>query len=143
MTNTAATTAKCIRCDRVLTDAKSIAAGYGRTCRARIAAKAKAAALTEQPDQVVKAVQLIEDRGIVRVTGALFHAVSSNGTVLYEVTPVIGRCSCRAGQYGLRCYHLTAAEWVSGQTVPAVVPAPRTAVGPTPADPFAVFSTAA
>jgi hypothetical protein len=136
-------TTKCHRCGRVLTDAKSVAAGYGRTCRARIAAAANAAALTEQPVQVAKAVELVEDHGIVRVTGALFHAVASNGTVLYEVTPVIGRCSCRAGQYGLRCYHLIAGEWISGKTAPAPRTLTRAAAGPAPADPFAVFSIAA
>jgi uncharacterized protein DUF6011/SWIM zinc finger len=136
-------TTKCHRCGRVLADAKSVAAGYGRTCRARIDAAAKAAASIEQPAQVAKAVELVEDHGIVRVTGALFHAVSSNGTVLYEVTPVIGRCSCRAGQYGLRCYHLIAGEWISGQTARTAAPVARAAVGPAPADPFAVFSIAA
>jgi ribosomal protein L37E len=143
MTNTAATAAKCHRCGRTLTDAKSVAAGFGRTCRARITEAIKASTLTEQPVQVAKAIELIEDGGVLRVVGALFHAVSSAGTVRYEVIPVTGRCSCRAGQHGLRCYHLIAVEWVSGQTTPAVVPAPRAAVGPRPADPFAVFSTAA
>jgi hypothetical protein len=106
-------TTHCHRCGRLLTDPRRAAAGYGRTCATKIAQAAKAAALTEQPAQVEKAVQLVTDGGLVRVIGALFHAVSSDGSVRYEVTPVTGRCSCRAGQYGRRCYHLIAAELIA------------------------------
>ena len=133
---TTQTTTKCGRCGRTLTAAKAVAEGYGRTCKARIAAAAKVAA--DQPAQVTKALELIADGGIVRATGALFLAMSSDGTVRYEVNPTAGSCSCKAGQYGRPCYHKLAATLVS---MPTTAKATRTM--PTPADPFAVFTTAA
>lgn len=109
--STTTTTAKCLRCGRKLTAVKAIADGYGRTCKAKIAKAAKVVDLAEyKAGQVAKARELIEMRAIVRTAPALYLAVSSNGTVNYEVNQAARSCSCKAGERGLRCYHLAAAE---------------------------------
>lgn len=145
MTNAATTTSHttCRRCGRPLTSPRSIReaqtnGGYGRGCAAKIADTVA----VETPAIAEQAAELIEDGGVVRVTGAIFLAVSTDGSVLYEVCPVVGSCSCKAGQYGRRCFHLAAAEAVSGLTAPACVAREVVEVA-TPADPFAVFATAA
>lgn len=110
--DTTPTPAKCLRCGRKLTAARSISNGYGRTCRARIIASAgKAVERAEyKPVQVAKAVEVIELGGIVRTTPALYLAVSSDGATRYEVDQVARSCTCKAGARGVRCYHLAAAE---------------------------------
>ena len=141
-TTIAAQYTTCRRCGRPLTSARSIReaqrnGGYGRGCAAKIEAEVVAA---DQPVEVSeKALELIEDGGLVRVIGSLFLAVSTDGRLLYEVCPVTGRCTCKASQYGRRCYHLAAAEAVSGLTAPEPA-APRESVElARPADPFACF----
>lgn len=144
MTTNAATTtshATCRRCGRTLTSPRSIReatqnGGYGRGCAAKIADEVAA---NTTPAQASEALDLIQDEAIVRVAGSVFLAVSADGRVLYEVCPVTGTCTCKAGQYGRRCYHLVAAEAVSGLT--ATPPqAPREPVAlATPEDPFACF----
>jgi hypothetical protein len=136
----------CRKCGRSLTSARSIAeaqrnGGYGRGCAAKVE---QAVAAKGDPVEVSeKALELIEDGGIVPVIGCTYLAVSSDGTVLYEVNPVAATCTCKAGQYGRRCYHLASAEALSGYTAPA----PRRHVEPVelarPVDPFAAFTTAA
>jgi hypothetical protein len=36
--------------------------------------------------------------------------VSSDGTATYETNTAAQSCTCKAGQRGIRCYHLAAAE---------------------------------
>jgi hypothetical protein len=113
--NTTATTAKCNRCGRTLRSAKSIAAGYGRTCKAKVA-KATAeitAAAAYKPFQVTKAVEVIELAAIVRQgtrRSTTFEAVSSKGDAVYLVDQAAHVCSCPAGEKGVACYHLAAAD---------------------------------
>jgi Family of unknown function (DUF6011) len=132
-------TAKCQRCGRILTDPKRVATGLGRTCQAKIAEAAKA---LEQPaGQVEKAVELIEDGALVHWTRDLFVAVSNDGVTVYEVDAAAGSCTCPAGVNGRHCYHRIAAEIVQASVgVPA---ATKPAALARPADPFAVFASAA
>ncbi|TCO57154.1 DUF6011 domain-containing protein [Actinocrispum wychmicini] len=109
---TSIATAKCTRCGRALRSATSIAAGMGRTCKAKVAAAAAkcAAATVYKPAQIAKAAELVELAAIVRVRFAVFTPVSSRGDDLYMVNAATRTCSCPAGEKGLACYHLAAAE---------------------------------
>lgn len=106
-----APTAHCARCGRTLRSAASIAAGYGPTCARRIREATKVVDLTAYKTfQVEKAADLIEDGGIIRLTRAGdYAAVSSNGADHYLINIHNRTCTCRAGERGLRCYHLAAA----------------------------------
>lgn len=100
---------ECKGCGRPLRAAKSRAQGRGRACQTKHDAKIAAALADETPVQAEKARELIADGGIIQVAGTLYLAVSSDGAVRYEVNPVTGQCSCKAGQHGRRCYHLIGA----------------------------------
>lgn len=105
------TTAKCTRCGRTLRSAASVAKGYGPTCAAKIAQAAKVVDLAAyKAAQIAKAAELIELRAIVRTAPATFVAVSSDGTATYETDAVAQSCTCKAGERGIRCYHLAAAQ---------------------------------
>lgn len=105
------TTAKCTRCGRRLTSAKSVAAGYGPTCRAKVAKATSTITDTAayKPAQVDKAAELIELGGIVPIRGRrVFRAVSSDGTRIYLTAPQA--CNCAAGIKGQHvCFHRIAA----------------------------------
>lgn len=106
----AATTASCTRCGRKLTSTKSIAQGYGRTCKAKIAAAVKATVVAVfKPAQVAKAEELIADGGIVAIRARrVFRVVSTNGTGSYLTAPQA--CNCAAGLKAKHaCYHRIAA----------------------------------
>lgn len=106
-TTTAAITAKCTRCGRTLTSARSISNGYGRTCKTKIAAGAKTADLVDfKPAQVESARELIEDAAIVQIRRNVFRAVSTDGTETYLAHTA--NCTCAAGIRGRRCYHMAA-----------------------------------
>lgn len=103
-------TSKCLRCGRKLTSARSIANGYGPTCAARITRATKVVGLAEyKAAQTAKAIELIEMGGIVRTSPAHYVAVSSDGTTSYQVDHAAHACTCKAGERGVRCYHLAAA----------------------------------
>ena len=112
------TPTNCLRCGRTLTSAKSINDGMGRACKAKVAAAAQTADLAEyKPVQVAKAVEVIEQGGIVPTSRvALYLAVSSDGTVNYLVDQIEHSCTCKAGQRGIRCYHLAAADILATST---------------------------
>lgn len=66
-----------------------------------------------KPDQLKRAIEMVERGAITRTTRAAstnYWATASNGTDRYLVDPVNGECSCRAGQNERRCYHLAAAD---------------------------------
>lgn len=113
---TAATITRCPRCRRVLRSARSIAAGVGPTCKAKIAAAAKTT--TAKPAQVAKAAELIELGAIVPIRGrrarrtSVFRVVSSDGTRTY-LTATTGQCNCPAGLKSRDCYHGLAARLVT------------------------------
>lgn len=105
------TTTNCNRCGRTLRSAKSIAAGYGPTCAAKIQKAAKVVDLAAyKAQQIAKAAELIELRAIVRTSTNTYAAVSSDGTATYETDAYRQTCTCKAGERGIRCYHLAAAQ---------------------------------
>lgn len=112
---TAATITRCPRCRRVLRSARSIAAGVGPTCKAKIAAAAKTT--TAKPAQVAKAQELIELGAIVPVRAhrarrpRVFRVVSTDGTRTY-LTAATGQCNCAAGLKGRDCYHAFTARLI-------------------------------
>ncbi|WP_192809935.1 hypothetical protein [Actinomadura rudentiformis] len=55
--------------------------------------------------------ELIEDGGIVQVAPGEWRTVSSNGTAIFATTTT--RCTCKAGAYSRRCYHVAAARMVA------------------------------
>lgn len=105
--------AKCNRCGRVLRSARSLALGYGPTCRARIAKAAKTTpALADfKPAQVEQARELIEDGAVVQVLRNVWRTVSTDGRETYLTARQA--CTCPAGLKDRRCYHRAAVEIVS------------------------------
>jgi hypothetical protein len=96
--------ARCTRCGRKLSDAKSVARGYGRACGQRIAAEAKVSA--EKPEQVAKAVELLAVGAVVPLRpGRVWLVVGSKGET-YRTAPAA--CTCLAGVRGRMCYHRVA-----------------------------------
>jgi hypothetical protein len=93
-------------CGRKIYAEESMDTGYGSHCRSRVHLAERLAARHEgfQPWQVAKAVQLIEDNGIVPggVPG-MFWAVSSDGTRRYVTS--LEHCGCDARA---TCYHMVA-----------------------------------
>lgn len=113
---------KCGRCARTLRSAKSIAAGYGPTClRAiRAAAALEAARLNYSPAQLDKAQEIIADNGIIIAAPGESEAVASDGSTVYLTTE--RTCTCKAGEYGRKCYHQLAMQAVTApQPAPARV----------------------
>jgi SWIM zinc finger len=99
-------TANCRRCHALLTAPKSVAKGIGVRCEK--IEKLEAIIAEFKPATVEKAVQLINDGGIVKLRGQVFQAISSNGTDTYLVAPQA--CNCPAGLRGkYACYHRVAA----------------------------------
>jgi hypothetical protein len=86
--------------------ARIVKDGYGRTCRAKVTAAAKAKAAADfKPDTAAKALELIEMGGIVAIRGRrVFRTVSSDGTRTYLTAPQA--CNCKAGLKGkFVCFH--------------------------------------
>jgi hypothetical protein len=106
-----ATQASCYRCGRRLTAAASIAAGMGRTCKARITAAAEAVDLSAfSAVQVEKAREAIEMRAVVPSSReGLYAAVASDGVTVYLTDAQQESCTCKAAAHGRRCYHVAAA----------------------------------
>jgi hypothetical protein len=107
-------TANCGRCGRRLSSVASVAAGYGRTCRAKIREAAKAKVVAEfKPEAIAKAEELIEQGGIVALRGRrVFRAVSSDGARTYLTAPEA--CNCAAGLKARHmCFHRVAATILS------------------------------
>ena len=95
-------------CGRKIWADQSTATGYGSNCRARVHLAERLAARHEgfQSWQVAKAVQLIDDNGIVPSPArGVFWAVSSDGTRRYVVS--LEHCTCDAR---VECYHMVAAS---------------------------------
>lgn len=110
MTTTAAPT-RCARCGRTLTNPASIAAGIGPTCRRRITARAATVVTHTSTAQLDKALDLIADAAITRVSTATFTVISSNGLDRYTTTPA--SCTCPAGRHHRDCYHRLAATLIA------------------------------
>jgi SWIM zinc finger len=115
MGNTESHTAKCLNCGRVRhfrsAAAAAKAAPSGRICAARIRNVAAVVELPCKPEQHAKALELIEDGGIVRTSRpGVFAVSSSDGSTVYVTDANAGTCSCAGGQHGRYCYHLASAE---------------------------------
>lgn len=108
MTKTTDPRPRCIKCHRVLRSIKSIERGYGPTCAGRVRANAVAVAMDFKPVQVEKAVEAIELKAVIPARGNVFHAVPANGVGRYYVNADTHACTCKAGQRGVRCYHVAA-----------------------------------
>ncbi|MFG3170587.1 DUF6011 domain-containing protein [Streptomyces sp. NPDC048200] len=111
MNAAAATTeqTRCMGCGRKLTAPKSIAAGRGRACQAKIRRAAQAVDTTDyKAHQVQSARELIEDGAIIPLRSVVFISVSTDGTETYKTAPTA--CTCPAGTKGSRCYHQLAAR---------------------------------
>ena len=108
---------RCLRCGRRLRAASSIAASYGRVCRARIRAAALAQAVKDfTTAQVDKARELIADGGLVPTKRpGVFRAVSSKGDGSYLAHSAA--CACPGGLHGRRCYHSLAVRLVTAGKV--------------------------
>lgn len=109
MDTTETRTASCVRCGRKLTSAKSIARGYGAHCASRI--RHAGADLSRYDDrQVAAAVELIEDGGVVALTGPVFLTISTDGTEIHRTSA--RTCNCKSGiraDINRRpCYHTAA-----------------------------------
>lgn len=102
----------CLRCGRVLTTWRSVSAGYGRTCKARVRDSAQAADLaTFHGWQVEKAREAIEQLAVVPSSRpGLYAAVSGDGSTVYVVDVLEPSCTCKAAANGRACYHLASAR---------------------------------
>ena len=100
---------RCSRCQRVLSDPKSVSRGYGPTCWRRVSEALTLIGQTFSTAQIVAATELISDGGMVVGPHGACLAVSSRGTDVYVVNVSAGSCTCKAGQHGRLCYHQAAA----------------------------------
>jgi hypothetical protein len=111
------TPARCQSCGRKLTAASSVAAGRGPVCRGKVRRAAATVELPVKPEQRAKAIELIEDGGIVPLSRpGVYAAASSDGTTTYVVNVPDQTCTCKAGLNGRYCYHLAAALILSAAT---------------------------
>lgn len=98
----------CQRCGRRLRSERSVAAGRGPRCQAKI--RAAIAVLEASRNKAAhKAAELIEDGGLVRLRthgGRAFRTFSSDGTARYLTTA--DGCNCPAGLHERLCYHRAA-----------------------------------
>lgn len=78
----------------------------GKHCAAKV--KAATHTVTAKTEQTAKAIELIEDGGIVQIRPTVFRTVSTDGQELYLSHPT--NCSCPAGRNGRTCYHSLAAQ---------------------------------
>lgn len=85
----------------------SLAAGFGRRCRARVRDAASEVDLTGYtPAQYARAVEALREAAVVPTSRpGQFSAVSSDGSVIYLVT--VDDCTCPARK---ACYHRAAVE---------------------------------
>lgn len=99
----------CEGCGRVITSARSIAACRGRWCQAKLRRAQAAQLAAVKPEQHAKAVELIEQRGIVATSRpGVFRTVASKGDAIYLTHSAT--CTCPAGLHGRLCYHSVAAR---------------------------------
>ena len=106
-------TATCRRCHATLRSTRSVARGIGPTCERNERREQAAAAAGFKPTAVVKAKELIADKGIIAIRGRrVFQVVASNGTDRYLTAPQA--CTCPAGLRGKHaCYHRAAATMLA------------------------------
>lgn len=110
-TQTQTPKANCLRCGRTLRSAKSIAAGYGPVCSAKVRAAARDAAkarYAHKPHLVAKAEELIEAGGVIPLRGKTCRTAGSEGAG-YLTHPAA--CNCKAGlRSKYLCHHRIAVD---------------------------------
>ena len=80
MNNTTKTTARCARCNRPLRSARALRTGYG-PCYTMVRAAARRSC-PAQAHQVAKAVELLEDGGVVPTTRTgVYYTVGTKGEI--------------------------------------------------------------
>ncbi|EFC80173.1 DUF6011 domain-containing protein [Parafrankia sp. EUN1f] len=94
-------TARCIRCNRTLRGAKSVAAGIGPTCAKKVAAETA----DYSPEQAAKAVRLVAAGEVVKAPSKAFHGLHLVRGTYYATTT---DCSCEGAQAHMACYHTLA-----------------------------------
>ena len=104
---------KCVRCNRPLTGRRSIERGMGKECARKMNASSAKAQAQYKATTVAKALELIDDGGIVAVKGnRVFRVVASDGVGSYLTAREACTCPC-----GLRakfvCCHRVAVELVA------------------------------
>lgn len=62
-----------------------------------------------------KAAQAVADGAVIPLAGALYSVVSSDGSRVYVTNAVTKTCTCPAGRYGRRCYHVGAVLLVASR----------------------------
>ncbi len=107
--------AVCGRCGRRLSSTVSIERGYGRHCFGKV--KALTAIVGNSTEaryttQINKAIEVIEDAGVLRYYGA-YLVVASNGLCAYAVDAEALTCTCTAGIFQKPCYHRAAVYLVT------------------------------
>lgn len=127
MNNTTKTTARCARCGRALTSARALRTGYGPRCYTMVRAAAREVAAQHKPHQVAKAIELIEDGGVVPTTRTgVYYTVGTEGEI-YKTART--GCTCKAGINGrYACYHRIAVEIVEATYQPAAYQLIRTPI---------------
>ena len=128
MNNTTKTTARCARCGRALTSARALRTGYGPRCYTMVRAAAREVAAQHKAHQVAKAIELIEDGGVVPTTRAgVYYTVGTEGDEVYKTART--GCTCKAGINGrYACYHRIAVEIVEATYQPAAYQLIRTPI---------------
>lgn len=104
------TTARCARCNRPLRSARARRTGYGPHCYTKVRAAAREVAAQHKAHQVAKAVELLEDGGVVATSRpGVYYTVATEGDEIYKTA--IAGCTCPAGLRGRYiCYHRIAVE---------------------------------
>ena len=125
--NNTKTTARCARCGRALTSARALRTGYGPRCYTMVRAAAREVAAQHKAHQVAKAIELIEDGGVVPTTRAgVYYTVGTEGEVYKAATT---GCTCPAGLRGkYTCYHRIAVEIIQATYQPAAYQLIRTPI---------------
>lgn len=95
----------CTRCHRALTDPKSIERGRGPVCERKYQAAIKKATQLTSASIVGQALALVANGAVVKNGSDSFYTVTTEGGT-YRTDRTL--CTCRAGQNGRVCKHLTA-----------------------------------
>jgi hypothetical protein len=108
--------ARCLRCGRKLSAAKSVAASFGPGCLAAIRREAREHALDGlTAKQAAEATEIVADGGVVpSAHKGVWLAASGDGSQVYRATPG-GQCNCKWGMRtlpGKPCKHVGAVRLV-------------------------------
>ncbi|MFV2179463.1 DUF6011 domain-containing protein [Actinomadura sp. LOL_016] len=100
-------TANCQGCRALLTNAHSVARGYGDRCWAKKRREDAVRIAGYKSHQLASATELIEDGAILPIRPGTYIGVSTDGADRYICT--VDTCTCAAYEAGRKCYHRAAA----------------------------------